>query len=106
MKPYPHRARIVSVLVSEKIGASGDPGTHAPRTVAASTPAPPMSDASTTRPLRILYIHRPTKSAMGIVHAIVNVPHELPGTTWTALSGTLKIVPSGVLVSALPAMEG
>jgi hypothetical protein len=28
-------------------------------------------------------MYKPTKSAMGIVQAIVNVPHELPGTRRT-----------------------
>ncbi len=35
-----------------------------------------MSDASTTFPLRMRYMHRPTNSAIGIVQAMVNVPHD------------------------------
>jgi hypothetical protein len=38
-------------------------------------------------PGRILYIHKPTSSAIGIVQAIVKVPHELPGTRRTASAG-------------------
>src|SRR5678810_820984 len=55
--------------------------------VAANVSTPPTIDASTTCPGRILYIHNPTSSAMGIVHAMVNIPHEEPGTRRTAPSG-------------------
>ena len=47
--------------------------------MAANVAAAPISDASTTRPLRILYMYKPINSAIGTVQAIVNVPHELPG---------------------------
>ena len=39
-----------------------------------------MIDASTTRPGRMLYIHKPTNRAIGMVQAMVNVPQEEPGT--------------------------
>ena len=46
-----------------------------------------MIDASITRPGRILYMYRPTNSAIGIVQAMVNVPQEEPGTRRTAPAG-------------------
>ena len=46
-----------------------------------------MIDASTVRPGRILYMYRPTNSAIGIVQAMVNVPHDEPGTSRTAPAG-------------------
>ena len=68
--------------VSEKYGSSGEPGNPvARRRPPPSVSAPPMSDASTTLPLRMRYMYRPTNRAIGIVQAMVNVPHELPGTT-------------------------
>ena len=51
-----------------------------------------MSDASRIFPLRKRYMYQPTKSAIGIVQAIVNVPHELPGTSRTASSGRTQPV--------------
>ena len=32
-------------------------------------------------------MYQPTKSAIGIVQAIVNVPHELPGTSRSRVLG-------------------
>ena len=58
-----------------------------PSQVQASTAKAPISDASTTLPLRILYIQSPTKSAMGTVQAIVKTPQELPGIRRRAPSG-------------------
>src|SRR5262245_13342741 len=82
-------ARTVASLFSEKMPRrTAESATQRPATVAASTPAAPINDASTTRPLRILYIYRPTNKAMGIVQAIVNVPQELPGTSSTASAGS------------------
>ena len=52
-----------------------------------------MTDASTTRPLRILYMYSPTNSAIGIVQAMVNVPHELPGIACRTPSGS-RMTPS------------
>src|SRR5439155_25781860 len=75
--------------------------THPPTNVATSVSAPPMSDASTIRPLRILYMYRPTNRAMGMVQAIVNVPHDEPGTRRTAPGGNLAALPahtSGVVL--------
>ncbi len=66
--------------VNWKYGSSAEPGIQLPATVAASTAAAPIAEASTTRPLRILYIYNPTTSAIGTVQAMVNVPHELPAT--------------------------
>src|SRR6476620_3298201 len=51
-----------------------------PRKTAPSVRVAPTIDASTVFPGRTLYIHRPTSRAIGIVQAIVNVPHEEPGT--------------------------
>src|SRR5262245_7121251 len=87
MKPYRHRANVVCPLVSEKNGSSGDPGIQLPTTVAISTPPAPISDASMTRPLRILYMYRPTNRAIGMVQKIVNVPHDDPGTGSTVPAG-------------------
>src|SRR5262245_17009783 len=53
--------------------------------------APPTMDASTIRPLRMRYIHRPTKSAIGIVQAIVNVPQLLPGITCFEPAGRMYV---------------
>ena len=33
-------------------------------------------------------MYKPTKSAIGIVQAIVNVPHELPGTSISRPGGS------------------
>ena len=55
-----------------------------------------MSDASTTFPLRNRYMYQPTNSAIGIVQAIVNVPHELPGTSRRAFSGRTQPVAVGI----------
>ena len=55
-----------------------------------------MSDASTTFPLRNRYMYQPTNSAIGIVQAIVNVPHELPGTSRRASSGRTQPCAVGV----------
>ena len=70
----------------------------APAKVAASTAAAPRSDASRILPLRKRYMYQPTKSAIGIVQAIVNVPHELPGTSRRAFSGKTQPLPSGLLL--------
>src|SRR5262249_46523361 len=93
-------ARMVASLDNEKYGSRNEPGTRLPATVAPRTPIPPMIEASATLPLRILYIHRPTNSAMGIVQAMVKVPQELPGMSWTVFSGTTNREPSFVLASA------
>ncbi len=58
-------------------------------TVTASTSTAPMAEASTTRPLRILYMYRPISSAIGTVHAMVKVPQELPGTACVTPSGSV-----------------
>ena len=73
-------AQIVPPRESWKYGSSGEPGIQPPMTVAANVAAAPISEASTTRPLRMRYMYSPTNSAIGIVQAIVNVPQELPGT--------------------------
>src|SRR5262249_9441874 len=83
----------VCVLVSEKNGASGEPGIQLPAITAASVARAPISDASTTRPLRILYMYSPTNSAIGMVQAMVNVPQLLPGTTCTLPGGRATTVP-------------
>src|SRR6476469_438013 len=86
---------MVCSLESEKNGSSGEPCTQLPATVAKRTPTAPMADASTTRPLRNLYIQKLTKSAIGIVQAMVKVPHELPGSTWTLPDARRKSWPPG-----------
>ena len=48
-----------------------------------------------TFPLRRRYMYQPTKSAMGIVQAMVKVPHELPGTSRRACSGRTSPFPPG-----------
>src|SRR4051794_24946089 len=74
-------AAIVPFLESEKYGSRLEPGIDAPAIVAASTPAAPSNEASTTFPLRNRYMYQPTARAIGTVQAIVNVPQELPGTS-------------------------
>src|SRR4051794_6425604 len=81
---------------SSKKGRRLDSGTQAPAIVAASTPAAPTSEASTTLPLRNRYMYQPTNSAIGIVQAMVNVPHELPGTSRLAPLGRTKPGVSGL----------
>ncbi len=72
---------------------------QAPANVAASTHAAPISDASRTFPCRNRYMYQPTNSAIGMVAAIVNVPHELPGTSRCDFSGRIIPGPSGLLLS-------
>src|SRR5438270_827852 len=50
-----------------------------------------MTDASTTWPGRILYMYSPTNSAIGMVQAIVNVPHGLPGIARTPSLGKVVV---------------
>src|SRR3954464_15713573 len=88
-------AAIVWSRESRKNRSTGEPGTSAPAYVAASTPAAPTSEASTTLPLRNRYMYQPTNRAIGIVQAIVNVPHELPGTSRLASLGRTNPTPSG-----------
>src|SRR4051812_32113484 len=83
----------------EKKASDDEPGIDAPAIVAASTATAPTSDASTTRPLRNRYMYQPTNRAIGIVQAIVNVPHELPGTSRLAPAGRTQPRPSGLLAS-------
>src|SRR3954454_22236519 len=86
----------------ENKGPSDEVGIDAPAIVAASTATAPTSDAATTYPLRKRYMYQPTNRAIGIVQAIVNVPHELPGTSRFAPSGRTQPSPSGLLFMALP----
>src|SRR5262249_24553612 len=81
---------MVCVLESEKIDSSGEPGIRLPKMLAAKTPAAPISEASTTLPLRMRYIQRLTKNATGIVQTMVNVPHELPGICWMQPAGNVN----------------
>ena len=85
--PYTPRATMVWSRVSENHAAIADRDTGSPTTTAASVSTPPMSDASTTFPGRTRYIHSPTSRAIGMVAAMVNVPHELPGITCTLPAG-------------------
>src|SRR5262249_45378440 len=75
---------------SRKNGSSREPGIKAPANVAASTAAAPRSDASRILPLRRRYMYQPTKRAIGIVQAMVNVPQELPGTRRRVSGGSSK----------------
>src|SRR5436309_699302 len=87
MKPYAARAKVVQFFDRLNTSRSGECGIQLPATVAARTSAAPISDASTTRPLRMRYMYKPTNSAIGIVQAMVNVPHELPAMINRVLSG-------------------
>src|SRR4051812_30933301 len=89
MNPYAAIVQTTVVSCKLKNRSSGEPGMNPPRNVAPSVSTAPMRDASTTCPGRILYMYRPTNSAIGIVSAMVNVPHELPGTTRTASGGKM-----------------
>src|SRR5690348_13225257 len=92
MKPYRQSASTVCSRVRENNHSTDDPGTQCPTTTAASTRAPPITDASATRPGRMRYIHRPTNRAIGTVQAMVNVPHELPGTICLDPAGRVNVV--------------
>src|SRR5476651_435441 len=92
---------MVASLLREKYGSKTEPGIKLPAMVAAKTPTPPMRDASTTWPLRILYIHRPTNRAIGMVQAIVNVPQELPGTSCADFVGTVNSTLLGGLATGV-----
>src|SRR6516225_7266508 len=74
-------------LLRENRDSSGDPGIRLPSQVQARTATAPISEASTTFPLRIRYIQSPTKSAIGTVQAIVKTPQELPRIRRRAPSG-------------------
>src|SRR3954453_11370373 len=78
---------MVALREGEKYGSRAQPRPQAPAPVAASTPAAPTTEASTIFPLRNRLMYQPTNSAIGIVQAIVNVPHELPGTRRRAVAG-------------------
>src|SRR3954453_19262101 len=93
---------MVALREGEKYGSRAQPRPQAPAPVAASTPAAPTTEASTTRPLRNLYMYQPTNSAIGIVQAIVNVPHELPGTSRRAFAGSTSPGPSGFPLRKTP----
>src|SRR3954447_23393095 len=79
----------------EKKASDDEPGIEAPATVAASTATAPTSDASTTFPLRKRYMYQPTNRAIGMVQAMGNAPHELPGTSRLAPSGRSQPSPPG-----------
>ena len=51
-------------------------------------------------------MYQPTNSAIGIVQAMVNVPHELPGTSRLASSGSTKPAPVGSVLNAAPCGYG
>ena len=55
----------------------GDPATHPPPTTASSSSTRPMSEASSTFPGRHHRMYAPMSMAMGMVAAMVNVPHGL-----------------------------
>jgi hypothetical protein len=57
--------------------ANWEPGTYLPKITHAESTATPNMVASTVFPFLILNIHKPIMMAIGIVVAIVNVPHEL-----------------------------
>src|SRR5262245_36419798 len=91
MNPYKQIAMITPSRESEKYCSSAEPGIQFPATVTPVGAAAPHSEASTTRPLRSLYMYRPTSSAMGIVQAMVNAPQELPGTSCTTPEGSVSL---------------
>src|SRR2546425_9329887 len=63
-----------------------------PKNTPARTMDTPMTDASATRPGRILYIHRPVSRAAGIVTRIVNIPQALSLRAFTTTMATLDSV--------------
>ena len=67
-------------------GARKEPGIRLPITTLATTPMTPMMLASAIFPGRIRYIQSPTNSAIGIVMAIVNVPHGLSRKAFTTVN--------------------
>src|SRR6478736_1759041 len=82
---------IVSSREREKNFSSGEPGIQWPAIVTPIVAAAPISEASRILPLRSLYMYSPTKSAIGIVQAIVNVPQELPGTSCVTPAGSVSL---------------
>src|SRR4051794_40338030 len=80
-------AQVTWVVDRLKAWPSGVSLMYPPRKTAPSVRAAPTIDASTTLPGRSLYIHRPTSRAMGIVQAMVNVPHDEPETRRTEPAG-------------------
>ena len=59
---------------------------HCPPQIAASTRTNPMADVSSTRPGRRRRKYIPIRNAIGIVIAIVNVPHGLCFNALTTIS--------------------
>ena len=83
MKPYAAMERMIPFWDRVKYGPRNECGTRPPTITAASTPTTPMMLASTIRPGLMRYIQRPTSRAIGMVIAIVNVPHELSRSALT-----------------------
>src|SRR6266478_2969756 len=73
---------IVWFFVREKNGSSTEPGIQLPTMTAARTATTPNADAwAMPPPFRTLVMYHPMARPIGIVQAIVKVPHELPGTS-------------------------
>src|SRR5262245_52642463 len=83
------RASVVCPFDSENQPSIGEPGIQLPATVAAIVSTAPINDACTTAPLLMRYMYRPTNSAIGIVQAIVKVPHDEPGTSTSHPGGRM-----------------
>ncbi len=64
----------------------GESGMYFPKITAADKSSTPIIVASATRPLRNLNIHTPMKRAMGMVEAIVKVPHDDSASAFTTTS--------------------
>src|SRR5262245_19974983 len=76
-------------------------------TVAANVARAPISDAWTTAPGRMRYMYRPTNRAVGMVQAMVSVPQELPGTTWTQPAGSVTVDgPTAISWNGKPSRRG
>src|SRR4051812_45651595 len=98
MKPYAAIDQTTVVSFSAKTWPQEELATKPPMKVASSVSSPPTIEASTTFPGRILYIHKPTSSAMGIVQAMVKVPQDEPGTRRTAPTGTTPSIGQVALI--------
>ena len=87
-------ARVAPLSVNA-IAHDGDCETHCPPKIAASTSKNPNAEASSTFPGRMRRRYNPIRTAMGIVMAMVKVPH---GLDFSALTTTRATAPSRMMM--------
>ena len=79
------------ICVPDQVNAAAQTGccdTHCPPTSPHISSTTPITDASTTLPGRMLFIHQPISRAIGMVVAIVNSPHGLSRSALTTTSAS------------------